>query len=355
MKEDKIFDKHMSIMIKGVAISLMLFHHFFGFPDWIVNGNVFIGVGNNYNCIERKIGLFGAICVEIFVVVTGYASYHITKKGYSYKDIIKRILRFLLNYWIILFLLFLPIGYILEQKMVGSLELIKNMFGYDITIVKFAWYVRFYIVLQLFFPILIYVTKFNPFISILITIIPFGLINHVLYLWGGDAGTITPYIIEFNDYIPVFYSGYFIAKYSLFDKVDKKIKEWNKDHIYVYLIGLIFIYYFRGKLITYFPNYNADWIFAPLLIFVCVELIRKINNAFINKILNLIGKHSTNLWYIHGIFFYVDKMQFILYLPKISILIFVWSLCIMIPISILYERLDKTIEQFIQKRKIINI
>ena len=77
MQENRIFDKNMSIMIKGVAIILMLFHHFFGFPDWIIEGNMFIGLGDNYNCVERKIGLFGAICVELFVFITGYGSYYI--------------------------------------------------------------------------------------------------------------------------------------------------------------------------------------------------------------------------------------------------------------------------------------
>ena len=44
MQENRIFDKNMSIMIKGVAIILMLFHHFFGFPNWIIQGNMFIGL-----------------------------------------------------------------------------------------------------------------------------------------------------------------------------------------------------------------------------------------------------------------------------------------------------------------------
>ena len=355
MQENRIFDKNMSIMIKGVAIILMLFHHFFGFPDWIIEGNMFIGLGDNYNCVERKIGLFGAICVELFVFITGYGSYYITKKRNSYKNIIKKILSFLLNYWIILFLFFLPMGYILEQKKIGSLELIKNMFGYDITVVKFAWYVRFYLALQLLFPILLYITKLPPFMSVLSAIVPFGCINYILYFLGLDSRTIVSYIIEFNSYVPVFFVGYFIAQYRIFDKMDKKIKEWNMNNICIYLIALFLIYYLRGRLITYFPNYNPDWIFAPLLIFTCAELIKKVNCVFIEKSLSLIGKHSANLWYIHGIFFYVDKIQFILYLPKISVLILVWSLFIMIPISLLYEYLDKTIEKFIRNRKIINI
>lgn len=37
-----IFDKQMTTSIKGVAICIMLFHHFFGFPNWIEGGLFFM-------------------------------------------------------------------------------------------------------------------------------------------------------------------------------------------------------------------------------------------------------------------------------------------------------------------------
>lgn len=350
MKENKIFDKDMSIMIKGIAIILMLFHHFFAFPEWLVDGNTFIGIGSTYSCIERKIGLFGVICVEIFAAITGYASYYIVKKGISYRDIIKKLIKFLQDYWVILFLFFLPVGYILEQKTVGLWELVKNMFGYDITIVKFAWYVRFYLALQLLLPLLICISKLNPVLFITMSIVPFGVINYILYFLKWDSIQMVSYIIEFNDYVPVFYVGYLIAKYRVFDYIDHKLKQWKIDNLIIYFAVLPMIYYFRGKLITYFPNYNADWFFAPILIFDCIEIIRKIKCSVIDKSLTLIGKHSMNLWYIHGIFFYVsEKMQAVLYWPKVSILILVWSLCIMIPVSIIYENISKNIRAIFTK------
>lgn len=344
------FDVEMSQMIKGIAIILMFFHHFFAFSDWLVDGNTFFGIGEINSCLEHKIGLFGDICVELFLVITGYAAYFIDQKGMSFSKSIRKIVNFLISYWVVLFLLFVPLGMIFSDNKFTVIEILKNMFGCEITIVTFAWYVRFYLALQILLPLLIYLTRFSLAVSAFLGIVPFGIINAVLYYYGLEQIKFVSYIIEFNEYIPVFLIAFLISKHHIYDKIDLKMRQWTLDHVAVYFVVVMAVYFFRGKIITFFPLYNPDWFFAPLLIYCFSKLIDRINFKYLNKFFALLGEYSMYLWYIHGIFFYIPhQTQFILYWPKISIGILIWSFCIMLPLAAFYKAISDQINRRLNK------
>lgn len=65
--------KNTTNLIKGVAILLMLIHHFLGFPNWLVDGvnyPDFKILGENLNVWIRY---STKICVALFAFITGYA------------------------------------------------------------------------------------------------------------------------------------------------------------------------------------------------------------------------------------------------------------------------------------------
>jgi hypothetical protein len=67
----KALSKSHSEIIKGIAILLMIFHHLFRFPDRVPESFPihFLVPGAP---IEYQIGVFGKICITLFLFVTGY-------------------------------------------------------------------------------------------------------------------------------------------------------------------------------------------------------------------------------------------------------------------------------------------
>ena len=58
--------KDKSDILKGIAAILMLAHHLFGFPGWVIEANSYTGIINTNLRAEEIIGSFGNICVGMF-------------------------------------------------------------------------------------------------------------------------------------------------------------------------------------------------------------------------------------------------------------------------------------------------
>lgn len=81
-------------MIKGIAILIMLAHHFIVFP---------------FNNLPDLVTLFGQackICVAIYAVLSGYGYFFTKEKTIRYG--LKKIWSLLQIYWLSLFTLFIP-------------------------------------------------------------------------------------------------------------------------------------------------------------------------------------------------------------------------------------------------------
>lgn len=59
--------------------------------------------------IEQYVGSFAGICVGMFIFLSGYGLYLSYDGSLNYRDILKRIFKIYINYWVIL-LIFFPIG-----------------------------------------------------------------------------------------------------------------------------------------------------------------------------------------------------------------------------------------------------
>lgn len=149
-----------SLVLKGIAICLMLWHHLFTTIE--------------YGELVLYMAAFGKVCVSIFLFVSAYGLHvQYTKLNFSnISSILKnnfiflfnRFTRFYLNYWFV-FLIFVPIGIFvfdinLKQAYGSNVNLIKrtiyDIFGmqgfisYNMT----WWFNKLIILFYLFFPIL---------------------------------------------------------------------------------------------------------------------------------------------------------------------------------------------------------
>lgn len=74
-KEKYILSKDITNMIKGIAIILMMTHHFLGFPNWLIDGINY----PNYKILGEDLNVWirysTKICVALFAFITGYAYY----------------------------------------------------------------------------------------------------------------------------------------------------------------------------------------------------------------------------------------------------------------------------------------
>lgn len=115
--------------LKAVAILLMLAHHFFTFPERIpynLSPATSILISNTE--LTQCIGLFGKICVSIFMFLGGYGLYassvsnndgtHNPKNSLS-----THIVRLYTAYWKV-FLIFIPIGFLFSISSPNSMLLI---------------------------------------------------------------------------------------------------------------------------------------------------------------------------------------------------------------------------------------
>lgn len=89
-----------------------------------------------------------------------------------------------------------------------------------------------------------------------------------------------------------------------------------------------------------------DGLYAPLTIMSLSSIIYESKSENIFKYL---GEHSTNLWLIHFYFTY-KYFQSIIYYPKYTVLILIWSFIVMIPISICINELLKITKLSLGKR-----
>lgn len=117
-KDEFIFNRQMMTAIKGVAICIMLFHHFIGFPDWIEEGISIYGIPFRDATVEYYLAVSGKICVATYTVLSGYGlfiSYQHKQKLWDIRFLMRKTLQILINWWLIVLVIEIPV-WLLEES-----------------------------------------------------------------------------------------------------------------------------------------------------------------------------------------------------------------------------------------------
>ncbi|MBS5619193.1 acyltransferase [Eubacterium sp.] len=325
------FTKEHTQVAKGVALLLMLFDHLY----WMDYGKytAFIKLPN-VNDIPWLIGSVGNICVTMFLFLSGYGMFFSQqKRSYSIKDSLKRIYNIWIQY------AFITIIIIALDSAFGKIQLdirkiVLNVAALDYSYNKFAWFMITYIVIIFVFPLInkIY-SKTNWIVQIGILVgIKCGItvINTVLQSKCVVPEIIYKMFIEPFMFLPVFLIGYVCAEYKVFERalnfIQDKITKKYKIGLVIILIGTcIFMLQISA---TVFDN-----ITAPLLCFTIPYILM---SGKVAKVLQYIGKMSTNMWLIHYPIM-VTLLNALVYAPRYWLLILIWLIIIMIPICYLID------------------
>lgn len=357
MKESHGFTKENTLEAKGVAIMLMVMHHLFAYPNRVTSGayQSILHIGNFR--MDMFLAGFGNICIGMYLFLSGIGAFHKykNKNKYDFSDSFRVIRVFFVRYWLI-FLIFVPIGFHFFQVKFHWSEFLLNFFCLRSTYNREWWFVSLYLELMLIFPLYRKVVDRYPRLSFLgsgvVAILGFLMQRIAVCDYMKQQVLTTVFVSELYNEVEgflmwqfMFTIGYLCAKNRWYHDATKRLQRLSMDKWYVYLFMVVSVMVFRSKL----PKEKLfDVILVPIFILAAVRLIEGTKFEFIFRFL---GKHSINIWLVHTFLCY-RYMQWMVYAPKYSIIIYIllilMSLLCSVAINALLE-LVKKIYQYVKK------
>ncbi len=308
------FTRQDTKIAKGIAISLMIFHHLFAYGRNKLP--IVTLIPTDSLPFFQWLSEFGNICVSIFLFLSGYGIFYTSGKIYKWS--IAHFKNFFIKYWVIFFL-FVPIGFFFFNKEFNLSEFLLNLFCINATYNREWWFARLYIEILLFAPLLVLVLKKNLRIGILFSFFLGGIGFFLRFLLGFQTGFWLE-LCQFLLWQMMFACGYLWSSLSLFARLQHILKKISFERWYHFLILLMLGFLIREG--TPFPNKLLDPVLTPLMIYFFVCFFKKLH---LNKLFVLLGEHATNLWLIHTFFCYYYTPELV-YSPRFVPFIFIWLL-----------------------------
>lgn len=289
MDNKKSFSIEYTTFIKGIAIVLLVIHHYSGI-QYCSNVDLF-----NTNIREIIFNLC-KVCVSVFAILSGYGMYKSAiKQTNIIKLSLKRILLVLIGYWMafIVWLIYTliymgSIDVVYKKSIVVSF--IKDCFGlchigYPTNSLNgVSWFIGAILIFYICFPLLFWtIKKLKNFDWILVLL---SAISLILYAFGIEL-----YLYDSIVYYAfAFVLGMFIAKRQLFDFfVNYKLNSPK-----VILMAMVFV---LSCIIRLVVGLVFDTLFAVIVIIVLITIFQK--NKIIDKVSIFFGKEELFIYLFH--------------------------------------------------------
>lgn len=298
------FTKEQSKILKGIAILFMIGLHLFNRVNLEGYYEPWIWIGN-YPLIYYVSFLFDA-CVPIYCFCGGYAAY--LSKDKSFKSQLNRLLKLLINYWIVLVLTVI-VGLVLKHPTIPSnmFDLLGNVFLYDISYVGAWWFIQTYVLLTLTSPLLIkFIDKLNKYIVCIL----FAFLYFIAYYFRIMNPITTDYwiinaiinaLVLYGSSVFPYVIGILFKKYAVISFIREKIISYsNVIGIFIVLLCIVFHVIIKSLIIA--P-------FVAIILIIGFSLIHF--NGIIKKILLFFGDHSTNIWLVHMQFYMIFSKELV--------------------------------------------
>lgn len=357
------FTTYDSMLVKGVAIILLMFHHCISMNQVETHTMNFFPF-ESYHWPVMVSDSF-KLCVGMFIFITGYGLY----KSYSKIDIKNktvfnwtgtRLFKTLSGFWFVYILVFI-VTYAVDQrplavyvteptKMEGSwLYAVIDFFGLaniagTPTLIGTWWYMSAVVILIIFFPLLFGMgEKFSYFVT------AFAMILLPRILGIGFPGTKNVF-----SFVLAFILGMAFAKYDVFAKQDKFTL--FKNHKLLSDIVLFFVYLFAFFMVVYVTDklgrkylWELNYCIDPVIVILFANKYLK-RIPVLNRALIYIGNHSLNIFLIHTFIRY-EYLNDFTYSFKYALLIPFILLAISFALSVVVELLKKLIryDKFVSK------
>ena len=333
--------------LKGIGILLMVLLHLFTRKE--INGLYETFPMISDVPLVYYFGLMGDACRPIYLFVTGYAFFLMFKNstGSLVGKNLKRILKLYINLWIVM-LIFIPVGFLFGAFKSDALRFFLNFSALSNSYNGAWWFVQIYIIIVLISPFLIKITnKYNSMFVFLIS----GVIYFITYVQRFKE------VVDFGDHpltikmvsiaVLLGTSQFSFMVGSIFAKEKLCTKIYNKFNDIKFKNSLCFA---SIIVLMVFHGIVESAIIAPIngILFICLYMLFD-KNKYVERSLDFISNHSTNIWLTH-MFFYMTLAPDLIFAPKYPILIYIWLIAICIAASYVINWMYKPIVNFIDRK-----
>ena len=305
-------NKASTIQLKGIAIFMMVLHHTLGFPMYWEDATAANTVP------EAVLPFFSTslkICVAVFAFISGYG--FSKSKDFSAKKQIYRASRLLKVYWSQLLFIFFPI-FIFGGGIITPLLVFNNLFAFNDQLIIFSWYVYFYLFVLLIMPFVRRLLDKGLVISLIIAFVGCYGLTIVFYFASQSGNIYLKDLLDCSTYFPIVCIGYICGKYLLIEKTSKVF-----TNPVVSIVIVIAVLFFRRYLSVY-KGFSFDIFYAPIFCAACYSLLS--HSKYISKAFMILGNVSTEMWFLHSLFFWkysrtLLQQLFVIPSPIVSVLI----------------------------------
>lgn len=342
--KDTYLTKNYSNLIKAMAITLMVLHHCWGFPNWVSESNTKFTFLISDIDPEMLIGQWSKICVSLFAFITGYAVC-LNPRYRSFKYRLSKLFSFYLMYWVTLVFI-LIVGAIAGEPMPDLQQFVLDIVGIQShgegINSKFAWYVFFYAeVMLITVPILNHILKGTYlWVKCFLMLLGFGALTRVFWISGLSQYSWTS---NFSSWSQLVIVGYMVAQAGIFDRTQLYCTKLIRGgrlllELIVMIVCLPAHYYINTGML------NLDIVYVPVFIFCAVDIARACKGkiGFLRPAVAVVAANSTNIWFLHSLFFTPNKtFQWIAYAPHFGVLIVAWVMVMCIGMSLILTPVQK--------------
>lgn len=335
------FSSKSSATVKGLAVIFLLIHHLLNSKYPFTS----LLVGDEYDYLAPLVSS-AKVCVYLFLLISGYGLYlSYSKQEDSFDHTLRFVLRHIVKlysmYWII-YIIFVPMGLLFGRSPADIYsswtDAIWDILGLAYlhgtpSIINTWWYNSMIILFYVAFPVAFFILRRLNGYTTLAGLALLSIMACLHYGWKVSLIYCVPFVI-----------GMVCAKYQLFDRAkafcsETRTRRFFKLLVYLSVLAAYEFYRFRVMLQNQFP-YRLDWI--QTLLWICLVYEYLPENGVCAKSLQLIGKHSGNIYLFHS-FIYGLYAKDLLYSLKYPVLIVPTALISFVFVSILLEKVKQII------------
>lgn len=321
-KKMEKFTRNDTKVIKGIAVILMFMHHLWAFPDRIASDMQFrsSGIMVHGTDLFYAAGVFGQICVPVFMFLGGYGLWQKMQKEYSLGKDLCRLYGMLWKTAVI----FIPVGllffshqtdyaadtvicHVFEDRSAGTI--LNNFLGLAVSYNREWWFFLPFLSAMIMGYVFICKNKINQFwtdavIVALIEIVSQRLLPAVCEIPAFSQlrnDFFFRQLFVFDRSVCVFFLGIVFAKYNAIDRLREFYRETFRSktgRVLAAFPGMGVLFWCR----TFLYGADFDLFYVPLFILFALEMAHAAK--FLEKILLVFGMHSANMWLIHGFYCY---------------------------------------------------
>ena len=325
-----------SAILKGLAILMMLFHHCCGYSNWVIIPDI------RFSCATIGLALNSKLCVSIFAFLTAYAFFFHRDKSHIY--VLRKIIVFLCHYWMILLFVYLSAAYLLADFSLLPLFLCDILPTKAAGLMQFAWYVTFYAMLMLLLP---YLNAAEKAKGILFQTV-FPILSGALFSFFLKSAD-----LQGSSFVCAVLMGHFCAKFNIINRLVSLFCQKSAVTRLAAGIASLLLFYAWFRLPA---NRSLSFLFMqgsllPLILSLLLlqPLLKKLR---LLAILNFLGKHSMNIWFLHCLFFAdATKALFqpLIYWSNTPALVVLSTLLLCLPIAVSLTYLQAFLSGYIKR------